>query len=125
MAGIFYYPLLSQHVLSHPTGGMVAYLVACHRDMSVLTLPLNPDIHKNVYRTMHSSTKKPLHHNNMTNGYKILVTSWSKDSQVTATNLTGNQYVSRIFASCQDNIPSHNCNTSFAYYWINSLLPAK
>ncbi len=30
--------------LRHPTGSMVAYLVACHRDMSVLTFPLNPDI---------------------------------------------------------------------------------
>ena len=28
----------------HPTGTIVAYLVACHQDMSVLTLPLNPDI---------------------------------------------------------------------------------
>ncbi len=44
-AGIFYYPLLSQHILRHPTGSMVAYLVARHRDTSVLTLPLNPDIY--------------------------------------------------------------------------------
>ncbi len=30
-------------VVRHPIGSMVAYLVACH--MSVLTLPLNPDIY--------------------------------------------------------------------------------
>ncbi len=32
--------------LRHLTGSMVAYLVACHRGMSVLTLPLNPDIYR-------------------------------------------------------------------------------
>ena len=37
--------LLSQRILRHTTGSMVVYLVACHRNMSVLTLPLNPDIY--------------------------------------------------------------------------------
>ncbi len=35
-----------RYILRHPTGSMVAYLVARHRDMSVLTLPVNPDIYR-------------------------------------------------------------------------------
>ena len=41
-----------------PTRSMVAYLVACHRDMSVLTLPLNPDIYPTITCVLEASTKR-------------------------------------------------------------------
>ncbi len=41
-------PWVALTTLRHPTSGMVAYLVVHHQDMSVLTLPLNPDIY--LYR---------------------------------------------------------------------------
>ncbi len=37
---------LSPAYIKAPHWGMVAYLVARHRDMSILALPLNPDIYQ-------------------------------------------------------------------------------
>ena len=51
---IFGNPVPSWHLLLSsgvPAYIMVAYLVACHQDMSVLTLPLNPDIYRYVERS--------------------------------------------------------------------------
>ncbi len=76
------------------------------------------------FRTMHSSTKEPLHHNNMNNGYKILVISWSKDSQVIAVNLMENQEATRILLVDRI-IYRPKSATSFSEYSANNLLPVK